>query len=99
MVRFAGFLDKRATFCQDVCMRKQNHVTNEEFGAEIGVSFTMASKIRSGSRRPSIKVMSQISQKYHLPLIELVEAHAKGGTEVAKYLHEHLFDIEAATLV
>lgn len=53
-------------------------LSNEEFGRRIGVTHSMASRIRSGDRLPSVKVMTKISEELDIPLETLVLAHRDG---------------------
>lgn len=40
------------------------HLTNPEFAAKIGVTRSMASRLRSGDRRPSVRVGQAILQEF-----------------------------------
>ncbi len=65
-------------------------MTNEELGAAIGVSPSMASRIRSGDRLPGTQTLYRISQAFDIPLQILVEAHAKGGKSFSRIFRARL---------
>jgi len=72
-------------------------VTNEELGRKIGVGHSMASRIRSGDRLPSTKVLARISAELDIPLETLVETHAKGPKAFGRLIRARLQMQEAET--
>lgn len=55
-------------------------ITNEEFGNRIGVSHSMASRIRNGRRLPGTQVLWAIHREFGIPVEELMAAHQDGPT-------------------
>ena len=53
-------------------------ISNEEFGRRVGVSHSMASRMRSGVRLPGVRTMARISKEFGIPLEELVAKHEEG---------------------
>lgn len=66
-------------------------MTNEEFGRRIGVTHSMASRMRNGQRLPSNTVLLKIQSEFDLPLQELVNAHAAGAPEFGRLLRSQVF--------
>lgn len=62
-------------------------ITNEEFAARVGCDFTHASKIRNGSRLPSLPLLVRIRDAYALDGNEALDAYAQGPEEFARYLN------------
>jgi transcriptional regulator with XRE-family HTH domain len=56
--------------------------TNHEVGARIGLSHSGVSRIRSGTRLPSVPVMSKIASEYGWDLNDQVEARYHGSYHV-----------------
>ncbi len=70
-------------------------MTNEEFAAKVGIHFSMASRLRTGKRLPSAKVLRRISKTFKLSAAELLDAHNRGPEEFSQYLNTHVsFDNE-----
>lgn len=69
-------------------MRTRVHLTNPEFADAIGVSRSMASRLRSGARRPSIPVAELILATYcpQNRLREGLEAFADSGDKQRVFL-------------
>lgn len=65
-------------------------LTNQEFGERIGVGHSMASRIRSGQRLPSVAVMKRISEEFDLPLETLVLRHEQGPEAFGKLIRSTL---------
>ena len=64
------------------------HKTNPEFAAAVGITRSMASRLRSGDRRPSTRVAYRILNQLCPPKrhTEGLEAFAKSGPEQAAFL-------------
>jgi len=71
-------------------------MSNEEFGRRIGVSHSMASRIRSGDRLPSVATMQRIADEFEIPLETLVLRHTQGPTEFGRLIRARLELLEAA---
>lgn len=71
-------------------MSQDGKLTNRELGDAIGVSPSMASRIRNGSRLPSVDGLRRISKEFDLPLDTLVLAHGRGA--------EHFGELMRSTL-
>jgi transcriptional regulator with XRE-family HTH domain len=71
-------------------------MTNRELGDLIGVSASMASRIRNGKRLPSIEVMDRLALALGIDLIRLVNTYTQGanafGALVRELLHERKLD-------
>jgi transcriptional regulator with XRE-family HTH domain len=55
-----------------------NGYTNEELGDSIGCSHSMASRIVSGKRMPSVDLIEKIGVVYGIPINTLLAARRKG---------------------
>jgi transcriptional regulator with XRE-family HTH domain len=53
-------------------------MTNKELGHHIGVSPSMASRIRNGERLPSIKVLIPLADCLGVSIERLILAHTQG---------------------
>jgi transcriptional regulator with XRE-family HTH domain len=66
--------------------------TNQELGDAIGVSSSMASRIRNGHRLPGVNTLTLISKYLNVDLAHLHAAYSQGsrvfGAEVRRYLEE-----------
>lgn len=64
------------------------HKTNPEFAAAVGITRSMASRLRSGDRRPSTRVAFRILHELCPPErhSEGLEAFAKSGPDQARFL-------------
>lgn len=67
-------------------------LTNDEFAAAVGTDFTTASKLRNGSRLPSMKVAADIWRVYELDGNELFTAYLEGPVVFAAYLRSKVFE-------
>jgi transcriptional regulator with XRE-family HTH domain len=65
--------------------------TNQEFADNTGITHSMASRLRSGKRLPSAKLMGRISSAYGIPANELLAAHAKGAPAMGALLRKRAF--------
>ena len=66
-------------------------VTNAAFAQRVGCNYTMASKIRNGTRRPSGGLLTRIILAYELDAEQAIEAYAGGPVVFGDYLTEHVF--------
>lgn len=64
---------------------------NQEFGDAIGVHFTMASRIRSGQRLPSLRVCEKIAEVYKIPLTTLLAARREGPEVFSVLIRRRVF--------
>lgn len=65
-------------------------VTNGEFGRKVGVSESMASRIRSGQRLPSAAVLHKIHTEYGIPLDSLMRARDTGAEQFGLLVRSRL---------
>lgn len=65
-------------------------LTNSELGDRIGVSPSMASRLRNGHRLPSAQVMDNIHHQLHVPLEDLMAAHREGPVAFGKLIRRAL---------
>lgn len=63
--------------------------SNREFGEPLGISISMASRIRQGKRLPSTHVLNEIAKRYKLPLEDLHAAYEKGADEFGHYIRKN----------
>ncbi len=65
-------------------------ITNRELGTAIGVSPSMASRIRNGKRCPSVHTMTKLAEFLRADIAHLANAHLQGpptfGAEVRRFL-------------
>lgn len=71
-------------------MTTRHAPTNRELGAKIGVSPSMASRLRNGKRRPSLATVRRISRELDIPLERLVTAHGNGAKATGKLITQRL---------
>lgn len=67
-------------------------VTNNEFARLTGCNYTMASKIRNGTRKPSAGLLTRIILVFELDAEQSIEAYAKGPVLFSDYLRKNVFD-------
>lgn len=67
-------------------------VNNHAFADAVGCNYTMASRLRSGNRRPSADMMARICKAYELDEGEALRAHAQGPEVFSAWLREKVFD-------
>ena len=53
--------------------------TNKAFGETVGCSHSMASRVVTGKRTPSVDLIETISEKYGIPMSALLAARKKGS--------------------
>lgn len=69
-------------------------VTNHAFASAVDCNYTMASRLRSGNRMPSAKMLSRICAAYQLDEGEALRMHAQGATVFSAWLREKVFDAD-----
>lgn len=70
-------------------------MTNQEFADSVGIHFTMASRLRSGDRRPGLATVIAVIRAYSLDCDEVVawlEAIEQGPKESGEWLRAHIFN-------
>lgn len=67
-------------------------ITNESFADAVGCDFTHASKIRNGSRLPSLPLLIRIREVYRLDGNEVLDAYKSGPESFAAYLNSKVFE-------
>jgi transcriptional regulator with XRE-family HTH domain len=70
----------------------KTRLTNEAFAEAVGCDFTHASKIRNGSRLPSLPLLIKIRQVYALDGNEVLDAYQDGPVTFAAYLNSKVFE-------
>lgn len=70
-------------------------VTNHAFATAVGCNYTMASRLRSGNRMPSAKMLTRICAAYQLDEGEALRAHARGQDAFSAWLREKVFNVDA----
>jgi transcriptional regulator with XRE-family HTH domain len=70
----------------------KTRLTNEAFAEAVGCDFTHASKIRNGSRLPSLQLLIKIREVYALDGNEVLDAYAAGSGPFAEYLNSKVFE-------
>jgi hypothetical protein len=76
--------------------RSLSVVTNNEFARLTGCDYTMASKIRNGTRKPSTSLFTRIILVFELDAKEAVDAYAGGAVMFSDFLRKHVFDATTA---
>ena len=67
-------------------------VTNHAFANKVGCNYTMASRMRSGKRRPSAEMLSRICTAYGLDEGEALRTWAQGADTFSAWLRDKVFD-------
>lgn len=67
-------------------------VTNDEFARLTGCTYTMASKIRNGARKPSGGLFTRIILVFELDAQKATEAYARGAVAFGDYLTREVFE-------
>lgn len=63
-------------------------VSNEEFGRRVGISHSLASRLRTGALRLTLRQVARVSAEFHIPIDQLVAASLGDGTRQAELLAE-----------
>lgn len=66
-------------------------MTNAQFGRRIGVTHSMASRIRSGARLPSIDVMDAIGREFGISWDALLNARRRGNQAFSALIRKRVF--------
>jgi transcriptional regulator with XRE-family HTH domain len=66
-------------------------VTLETFAKKTGCHFTTASRLRSGHRLPSGRLLARIVKEFDLRADEAMQAYTSGESEFGEYLREKVF--------
>jgi transcriptional regulator with XRE-family HTH domain len=69
-------------------------VTNRQFAADIGVTESYASLIRSGKRLPGAAALVEIAVMFELDANELIQAYRRGPRALADFLAEAVPRVE-----
>lgn len=64
-------------------------LTHREFGRRIGVSESMASRLRRGHRLPSVRTVRRIQREFGIPYDELHRACELGGPAFGQLLDRY----------
>jgi len=67
-------------------------VTNDEFARLTGCTYTMASKIRNGARKPSGSLLTRIILVFELDAQEATEAYAGGAVPFGDFVSAKVFN-------
>lgn len=67
-------------------------VNNHQFAAAVNCNYTMASRLRSGNRMPSARMLMRICRAYDLDEGEALRKHAEGPEEFSAWLRAEVFD-------
>lgn len=65
--------------------------TNEQFAQKVGIHHSMASRIRSGDRLPSLPVIDRISKEYGIGMSTLVAARLQGSEAFSALVRRRIF--------
>lgn len=65
--------------------------TNSSFARKVGCNHTTASRLRSGQRMPSGKMLFRICEAYGLNKSEALSVFARGSEEFSKWLRANVF--------
>lgn len=67
--------------------------TNGSFASMVGCSESMASRLRTGQRRPSAELRDRIVLRYKLDPLSAIQAYASAET-FGEFLRIHVFDVK-----
>lgn len=67
-------------------------LTNEQFAEDTGCDFTTASKIRNGSRLPSLSLFVRMVNHYGLDANEGVKAYLRGRKAFTQWMNDRVFE-------
>lgn len=73
----------------------QGKITNEEFASRVGIHFTMASKLRNGSRKPSVETLIAMRDAFGLDGNDILDAYSKGAESLGEYVRQAIFNEES----
>lgn len=66
-------------------------ITNAEFAERVGLHFSSVSKIRRGSRLPSVDKLRVISKEFDLPADEVLKKASEGPEAFSAYIRTNVF--------
>jgi transcriptional regulator with XRE-family HTH domain len=66
-------------------------LTNSDFADAVGCSESMASRLRSGRRRPSAELRDRIVLVYKLDPMQAIQAYSDADT-FGSFLRQHIFE-------
>ena len=69
-------------------------VSNAQFGRDVGVHFTTASRYRNGERVPSTTVALKIAEVYHLDPEDVLRAIVAGREAFGHFMRMNVFGPE-----
>lgn len=69
-------------------------MTNEQFGGRVGCSESMASRLRSGKRRPGTELLFAIVTEFDLDREATEKAFLAGKEAFGRYLCANVFDVK-----
>lgn len=64
-------------------------MTNEQLGNRLGVSHSMASRIRSGQRLPGTRTLGKFAREFDVSLEECHKAYEKGPDAFGKLVQRY----------
>jgi transcriptional regulator with XRE-family HTH domain len=67
-------------------------LTNKAFGDRIGITHSMASRIRNGKRAPGLATIEAISKEYGISLKTLIDAKNRGDEAFGRLITTKIFD-------
>lgn len=67
--------------------------SNTTFARRVGCDHTMASRLRSGQRMPSGKMLNKICNAYGLDHGEALQRFGEGREVFSKWLRDKVFDV------
>lgn len=65
--------------------------TNDELAEALGLSFTMASRLRNGHRLPSIATMRKIQIEFGIPLEEIAAIRERGHEAFGEFMRSRIY--------
>lgn len=74
-----------------VILVPMNSLTNQIVGNQLGISHSMVSRLRAGTRLPGPELIERIASVYKLPLDELLRARNKGAEEFSRLFRLKVF--------
>lgn len=66
-------------------------LTNVEFADKVGIHFSMASKLRHGTRAPSVNTVVSIWRAFDLPADEMLQSLEGGAVTFGAFLRQRVF--------
>lgn len=69
----------------------RERVTLDLFAEKTGCHATMASRLRTGKRKPSLSLLLRIGDAFKLPEADLIKAYRGGAESFGAYLRKYVF--------